>query len=83
MQDLKLRLINLSGDTVADTSIELDAEHPGAIIFSDRVFIYAFTVGAWQHFREVKAARVRFVETARTSLTLNTPEEKKHNDKAS
>lgn len=59
---MRIRLISLTGEVIAEAEIEISTD---AVIFSDRVFIQAFSIASFEYFREVKATRVRNIETLR------------------
>lgn len=64
---MKARLIlNLLGDTIA----EVNEDIPNAsrfVVFSNRVFEFAFTQGQYQYFREQKSFTVRNIDILRNS----------------
>lgn len=61
---MRVRLISLTGEKVFEAEI---ANPVKAIIFSNQVFLFADTFGDWNHYSEVVAERVHYLETASTA----------------
>lgn len=61
----RIRLISLDGKEVVEAEVFFNNRY--AIIFSHRVFLFGFTQGTIDHYREVKAERVNTIETLRNT----------------
>lgn len=71
MSDEKIiRLMDLSGELIAEAHLPTlvgNWTNPDALIFSNRVFLLAFTQARVEYFREVKVNQVRQIDVLSTS----------------